>query len=68
MSKQVSIPERGFLRLAQVLQIIPVSKSSWYAGMAEGKYHKPVELGPRTKGYRAKDIAGLVEKLEEAKL
>ena len=64
MSKEVSIPETGFLRLSQVLQIIPVSKSSWYAGVAEGRYPKPIPLGPRAKAYRASDIRELVGKLE----
>lgn len=64
MSTKGSIPETGFLRLSQVLQIIPVSKSSWYAGVSEGRYPKPVPLGPRAKAYRAKDIRELVDKLE----
>ena len=60
---QAFIPETGFLRLAQVLTIIPVGKSSWWEGCKTGRYPKPVKLGPRTTAWRAEDIAELVKRL-----
>jgi predicted DNA-binding transcriptional regulator AlpA len=54
---------QGFLRLPQVLAIIPVSRSAWWAGCKSGRYPKPVKLGPRTTAWRAADIAELLEKL-----
>ena len=56
-------PTSGFLRLPQVLAIIPVGKSSWWAGCKTGRYPKPVKLGPRTTAWTAEDIAALVKKL-----
>lgn len=56
-------PSRGFLRLNQVLTLIPVSKSSWHNGVAEGRFPKPVHLGPRTSAYRVEDIMSLIEEL-----
>ncbi len=56
-------PTSGFLRLPQVLAIIPVGKSSWWAGCKTGRYPKPVKLGPRTTAWKAEDIAALVKKL-----
>jgi predicted DNA-binding transcriptional regulator AlpA len=38
----------GFLRLPQVLSIIPVCRASWWRGCQTGRYPKPVKLGPRT--------------------
>jgi predicted DNA-binding transcriptional regulator AlpA len=55
----------GFLRLSQVLELIPVSRSAWWAGCKNGRYPKPVKLGPRTTAWRAADIAALLEKLSE---
>lgn len=52
-----SIPHTGFLRLDQVLQLIPISQSSWYSGIKNGRFPQPVKLGPRTTAYRAEDIA-----------
>ena len=56
-------PSTGFLRLPQVLALIPVSRSAWWAGCKSGRDPKPVKLGPRTTAWRAADIAALLEKL-----
>lgn len=56
-----NIPTTGFLRLPQVLAIIPISKSVWWEGCKTGRFPKPVKLGPRTTAWRAEDIAALVE-------
>ena len=57
------IPATGFLRLYQVLALIPVGKSSWWRGCKSGRYPKPVKLGPRTTAWKAEDIAALVATL-----
>ena len=36
--------------------IIPVSRSSWWAGVRSGKYPQPVKLGDRTTVWRAEDV------------
>ena len=56
-----NIPSTGFLRLPQVLALIPISKSAWSAGCQSGRYPKPVKLGPRTTVWRAEDIAAFIE-------
>ena len=58
-----SIPETGFLRLPQVLALVPISKSSWWEGCKSGRYPKPVKLSARTTAWRAEDIAALVKNL-----
>lgn len=58
-----TIPEVGFLRLPQILAIIPVGKSSWWLGVKEGRYPKPVKLGPRTTAWAVSDIRALAERL-----
>jgi predicted DNA-binding transcriptional regulator AlpA len=65
------LPESGYLRLAQilgdkksnppVLPIIPIGKSSWWAGVKSGRYPQPVKLGPRTTAWRIEDIRHLIE-------
>jgi predicted DNA-binding transcriptional regulator AlpA len=57
------LPPTGFLRLRQVLQIIPVCRATWYAGVKSGKYPKPIALGARAKGYRVEDLRSLLEAL-----
>ena len=58
-----TIPTYGFLRLPQVLALIPISKSAWWEGCKNGRFPKPVKLGPRTTVWRAEDIAALVKRL-----
>ena len=58
-----SIPATARLRLPQVLALIPISRSSWWAGCKSGRYPKPIKLGPRTSVWKASDIAALVKRL-----
>jgi len=53
----------GFLRLKSVLALIPISRSSWYQGVKEGRYPKAVKLSPRTSGWRKSDIIRLIGEL-----
>lgn len=55
------LPDTAFLRLPQVLVVWPVSKSSWYRGVANGKYPKPVHIGDNTSAWRVGDIRALLE-------
>ena len=60
------ISPKGFLRLPQVLTLVPVSKSTWWAGCKTGRFPKPLKIGPRTTVWRAEDIAALLEKIGKA--
>lgn len=55
------LPEVGFVRLPDVLKVYPVSKSHWWAGVKEGRYPKPVKLGPKITAWRVEDIRQLIE-------
>lgn len=59
------LPETGFLRLPQVLSVIPVGKTRWWKGVKEGRYPKPIKLSPRCTGWRAEDIRQLIKSLSE---
>lgn len=59
------IPETGFVRLAQVLTVIPIGKTSWWAGVKEGRFPKPVKLSPRCTAWRVEDIHRLMEQLAQ---
>ena len=65
------LPETGFLRLPQIIgdaeasppvpAIIPVGKSTWWAGVKSGRYPKSRKLGPRVTAWRVEDIRALIE-------
>ena len=61
-------PHSGFMRLPQIHQLIPISKSAWWLGSRDGRFPKPVKLGPKTTAWRVEDIAALIEKLEGANI
>jgi prophage regulatory protein len=68
----ISLPESGFVRLHQIIgnpkssppipAVIPISKSSWWLGVKEGRFPTPVKLGPRTTAWRVEDIRALIER------
>ena len=53
--------EDRLLRLKDVLQLIPVGRSSFYKGIKDGKYPAPAKLGPRTSAWRLSDILELMD-------
>lgn len=64
------LPATGFLRLAQIIgnprakppvpALIPVSKSTWWAGVKTGRYPAPVSLAPRVTAWRVEDVRDLI--------
>ncbi|HUJ18938.1 MAG TPA: AlpA family phage regulatory protein [Nitrospirota bacterium] len=46
--------------------MIPVSKSSWWAGVKSGKYPKPVKLSARCTCWRVEDIRSLITQLRQS--
>ena len=73
-SASYPLPETGYLRLHQIVgrparngrsavpAIIPVSRSTWWAGVKSGRYPQPVRtLGPRITAWRVEDVLALIE-------
>lgn len=62
-------PLTGFVRLSSILAPagpIPVSKSTWWQGVKDGRFPKPHKLGPRTTVWKAEDIRALFESEDTA--
>lgn len=68
------LPETGYLRLSQIVgrparkgkaaipAIIPVSRSTWWAGVKCGHYPQPIRsLGVRITAWRVEDIRALLK-------
>ena len=54
-----TFPKVGYVRLPQILSVIPISKSSWWAGIKSGKYPKQIKLGEKTSVWKAEEIWAL---------
>jgi predicted DNA-binding transcriptional regulator AlpA len=61
-----NIPETGFLRLPQVLSVIPLGKTCWWEGVKAGRFPKPVKLTERCTAWRAEDIRELITRLSNS--
>jgi hypothetical protein len=69
------LPETGYIRLPQIIgdrkadpptpAIIPVGKSSWWLGVKQGRFPRPVKLGPRTTAWRVEDIRRLIDEISK---
>jgi predicted DNA-binding transcriptional regulator AlpA len=67
------LPQTGYLRLPQIVgdknadppipAVIPVSKSTWWDGVKQGRFPKPVKLGPRITAWRVEDIRDLIKRM-----
>jgi prophage regulatory protein len=54
----------GLRRLASIIKPdgpIPVSRSTWWAGVRSGRFPKPIKLGPRITAWRDSDIQRLID-------
>ncbi len=66
-------PAPRYLRLKQIIgdrkanppiePMLPISKSSWWKGVADGRFPAPIKLGPNTSVWRCADIEAAVERL-----
>lgn len=66
MQQNKSMPA-GLLRLPDVLNRFPVSKSRWYAGIKSGEFPAGVKFGVRCTFWRSDEIDALVKKIGGAK-
>ena len=68
----VYLPDTGYLRLDDIVgnpkanppipAIIPISRSTWWAGVRTGRYPQPTRsLGTRITAWRCEDIRALIE-------
>jgi predicted DNA-binding transcriptional regulator AlpA len=50
-------PETGFVRLPEIMERVPMSKTTWYKGIKEGKHPKPTDkFGPKISAWDVNDI------------
>ncbi|MTV38040.1 AlpA family phage regulatory protein [Duganella radicis] len=50
------------LRAKQIAgPILPISLSTWWAGVKSGRYPQPIKLGPRTTVWRRDEILALFD-------
>ncbi|MDD2465467.1 MAG: AlpA family phage regulatory protein [Desulfobulbus sp.] len=73
MTESTPLPPTGFLRLKQIIgdkksnpptpPIIPVSSSTWWAGIKTGRYPAPIKLSERCTAWRVEEIRALLDSM-----
>lgn len=58
-------PSDRLIRLPKVLELIPVSRSSWFLGVKTGIYPSPLKIGARATAWRESDILALIAGLSK---
>lgn len=67
-----STSETGFLRIWDILgdrkrgipALLPIGKSTFWSGVASGRYPKPVKLSPRCSGWPSHQIMALLAAID----
>lgn len=54
-------PIKGFMRLDAILEIIPIGRSTWWAGVKEGRFPKGTKLSNNVTAWKTEDIIKLIE-------
>jgi len=63
------LPDVGYVRLAQIVGtksiagLIPMGRSTWLAGVKDGRFPKPVKLGGRMTAWKVEDIREYIRKV-----
>lgn len=56
------LPTTGFVRLPVILRLIPVGKTTWWAGVKDGRFPAGHKLSAKITAWRAEDIRALIDK------
>ena len=67
MRHDAPLPDTGFVRLPTILRVYPVSRSTWWDMVRDGRAPAPVKLTERCTAWRAEDIRALIERMARAK-
>jgi predicted DNA-binding transcriptional regulator AlpA len=58
------LPRDGFVRINQILGVLPISASTWWRGIRAGIYPSGTKLGPKLTVWSASSIRELLAKIE----
>jgi predicted DNA-binding transcriptional regulator AlpA len=58
-----NISTSRLLRLPEVLSLVPISKSSWWAGVKCGRFPQSVKISPRCTAWKVEDIQALIDSI-----
>lgn len=60
--------QQGYMRLKDILTIIPVARSTWWLKVKQGVYPQPVKLSASITAWKKSDIYALLAKIDAGEL
>ena len=63
-----SFPDKGLVRLPQILKIVPISPSTWWKWIREGKAPKGRKLARNVTVWKAEEILSFVVNIDNVAL
>lgn len=61
----ITLPPQGVSRAKQILQLIPIGKTSFYKLVKDGKFPQPIKLGANTTVWRNSDVLAWLDSLDQ---
>lgn len=68
-----ALPHTGYIRLPQIIgdpksdpptpALIPISRSTFLAGVRDGRFPRPIQLSRRCVAWKVEEITALIERL-----
>jgi prophage regulatory protein len=67
MHKTISenLTQSAYIRLPEILQVLPIGRSTWWQWVANGKAPKGIKLGAKTTAWKSSDIQKLLDDLSK---
>lgn len=56
-----TLPTEGFVRVPQILQVLPISRSGFWAKVKNGEFPAPVKLSPRVTAWPVGAVRAYLE-------
>lgn len=58
-----NLSQSAYIRLPEILNLVPIGRSTWWLWVATGKAPKGVKLGKKTTAWKLSDIQKLLDDL-----
>lgn len=59
------LPHFGYVKLPQILAVIPFSRATFLFRVQSGQYPRPYKLGPRAAAWKVEDIRAILASFEQ---
>ena len=53
---EVTLPREGYVRQRDVLRVVPIAPSTLWRWIGEGRFPKPIKIGPACTAWRIEDV------------